>query len=95
MQSILQQLFDSDIGLDGTPFPEDSPFMITVRDRREKLNKLMEQLNDEQKELLETCEDTENEINETIAYRKFVYGFRLGSLIMMEIMDGKGEMTSC
>ena len=56
--------------------------------------RLVEQLNDAEKQTLDTLISTQHEIDSTMAREYFVLGFRLGVRLMTECMDeDDGELT--
>lgn len=92
MQTILQLLFDADIGFDDMPLNQDPEYKKFLQILSENNNKLIEGLSKEQKTLLDTSFHADGELNEKIAFRKFSHGFLLGSLLMLEIMEGKEDV---
>ena len=56
--------------------------------------RLVEQLNDAEKQTLDTLISIQHEIDSTMAREYFVLGFRLGVRLMTECMDeDDGELT--
>ena len=56
--------------------------------------RLAEQLNDGEKQTLDTLIGTQHEIDSTMAREYFILGFRLGVRLMAECMDeDDGELT--
>ena len=56
--------------------------------------RLVEQLNDAEKQTLDTLISTQHEIDSTMAREYFILGFRLGIRLMAECMDeDDGELT--
>ena len=56
--------------------------------------RLAEQLNDTEKQTLDTLIGTQHEIDSTMAREYFILGFRLGVRLMTECMDeDDGELT--
>lgn len=92
MYSILEQLYDAPIGFNGVPFGQDSDFVKAARVKCENLEKLEATLTDEQKKFFEAFLEADGEIEGIMKHQKFDYGFHLGALIMMEIMDGRDAM---
>lgn len=92
MYSLLEQLYDSPLPSFDKVFEQDSDFVKYVRIRNENCEKLKAELNDRQKEYLDSCIDAACEVDDILKFEKFMYGFRIGSLLAMEIMEGKMEL---
>lgn len=90
--SIMEQLYEAPIGYNGRPYEPDSDFVNTAHLRGRNLDALLEHLTDEQKELFEKYADADNELTSIEKFDKFSYGVHLGTLFMLEIMNGKEEM---
>lgn len=54
-------------------------------------NNLMENLSDKEKEIFEKYKDCNDEISQITERENFIMGFRLGALMMLEVM----EDTTC
>lgn len=93
MQSILEELYSGNIRPDVKFYGKDSPFVQAARLRNESFEKLTALLNESEKELFEKYSDAQADIDSITCYSNFTYGFKLGSLLMIEIFMGKGELT--
>lgn len=91
---ILEQLYDAPIGINSTQAEADETLKQTAREREAALQKLNDSLSPEQKELFDNFLLTEGEIRKSLEFKKFRYGFELGTLIMAELMDDYDEMLS-
>ena len=92
MKSILEELYAGNIRPDSRIYEKDSPFVKVAHVKKESLDKLMETMNEIQKELFETYTDAQGEIEGITRYDTFIYSFILGSSLMMEILVGREEM---
>ena len=70
------------------------PLMKMARNREEKRQKLIAALSPEQKKLLDKLVQADEEMESSRAFDKFKYGFHLGVLMMMEIMESYEDMLS-
>lgn len=88
MQSIIQQFFDGNIADNELMIKEHSPERIKRLDKLDELEQALEEkLSEEQKKLFEeykwtNSEDWSEEVS--IAYER---GFRMGSLLIMQIVQ--------
>ena len=69
---------------------EYTKILRSVSDSREKFEA---SLDEDQKKLFETLNDALLELNTFDETEQFVVGFKLGSLIMAEVMSGVEEIT--
>lgn len=92
MDSLLEQFYDTPFQPYDKMYDQNSDFVKYVRIRNENCEKLKAELNDRQKEYLDLCIDAASEVEDILKFDKFVYGFRIGSLLAMEIMEGKIEL---
>ncbi len=89
---ILEELYYGNIRPDVKFYGQDSPFAELIYLREKNWEKLMESLNEQEKETLEKFNDAEAEIDAITRYQKFSYGFRLGVLLMAETFTNSGEL---
>lgn len=93
MQSILEELYCGNIRPDSRIYGQDSPFVEAARLKSKNLDKLMEKLDDSEKELFEKYCDAQGEIEGITRYDTFTYALKFGILLMAEVFMGKGEIT--
>lgn len=92
MESIIERLCNEPIGNYEEAHAPDSVFIQTARAKCDALDKLMAGLSETQKELFEAVTDGDGAIEGMMSDKKARYAFRLGALIMLEVMEGKEEM---
>lgn len=92
MQSVLEEFARGNISPEPRFFKRGSRYgkaMQMVSDTEEKISSL---LKDSDKELLKTFADAQAEISLLSGIDRFIYGYRLGVLMTMEVFDGKGDL---
>ena len=94
MYRILEQLYDAPIGLNSIQPGQNPELMKMARNREEKRQKLIAALSPEQKKLLDKLVQADEEMESSRAFDKFKYGFHLGVLMMMEILESYEDMLS-
>ena len=94
MYRILEQLYDAPIGLNSIQPGQNLELMRMARNREEKLRKLIAALSPEQKKLFDELAQADGELETSRAFDKFKYGFHLGVLMMMEVMESYEDMLS-
>lgn len=77
MESILDWLCDAPIAYNARPHTPDSPALENVKARTA---------------LLDAYDDLADDAEEDFSYRKFVYGFRLGAALALEIVLGREKL---
>lgn len=77
MESILDWLCDAPIAYNARPHTPDSPALENVKARTA---------------LLDAYDDLADDAEEDFSYRKFVYGFRLGAALALEIVQGREKL---
>lgn len=77
MESILDWLCDTPIAYNARPHTPDSPALENVKARTA---------------LLDAYDDLADDAEEDFSYRKFVYGFRLGAALALEIVQGREKL---
>ena len=87
MYRIIEQLYDAPIGLNSIQPGQNLELMRMARNREEKLSP-------EQKKLFDELVQADEEIESSRAFDKFKYGFHLGVLMMMEIMESYEDMLA-
>lgn len=92
MDWFLEMLSDAPIGYNGDPFGPNSDFVKQARVKCDALDALMKLLTQEQKDLFEAFSEADSQVEKIRDQRKFGYGFHLGALLMLEVMEGKEKM---
>lgn len=91
---ILEQLYDAPIGINCTYVEANETLRRTAREREAALQKLKDSLTPNQKELLDNFLLTEGENQKNLEFKKFRYGFELGTFLMAELIDDYDAMHS-
>lgn len=92
MRSVIEQLCDEPIGSYEKFYTRDSAFVQTAHAKCENLDKLMAGLSETQKKLFEAVTGGDAALEGMVSDNKAQYAFKLGALIMLEVMDGKEAM---
>lgn len=93
MKNILENLYDGNIypaELIISKNPEYQPLSQKVSDVMDIWRK---KLSEDDYNQLESLLDLRSELGSMEASASFMYGFKLGALIMMEVLDGKGDVV--
>ena len=94
MRKILEDLYFGNIVPYEKRIAADSELRHLVKRAADCETRLAEQLNDTEKQTLDTLIGTHHEINSITAKEYFILGFRLGVRLMAECMDeDDGELT--
>ena len=94
MRKILEDLYFGNIVPYEKRIAADSELQRLVKRAADCETRLAEQLNDGEKQTLDTLISTQHEIDSTMARECFILGFRLGVRLMTECMDeDDGELT--
>ena len=93
IMQILEELYYGNIRPDIRFYGKDSPFVELARLREKNREKLLESLNESEKEIFEKFTDAQAEIDSIVRYEKFTYGFRLGALLMADVFTGASGMV--
>lgn len=91
MKSILEEFARGNISPDVGYFRKDSHYGRTMRILSENEEKLLSALDGDLKEFLQKFSDAQAEINLLSGIDKFIYGYRLGVLMTMEVFNGSEE----
>ena len=91
MKSILEAFAYGNINPDEGSFKKDSRYGNVLKTISECEEKLMAMLDDEPKELLINFSSAQLEANTITNVDKFIYGYRLGVLMTMEVFTGKED----
>ena len=94
MRKILEDLYFGNIVPYEKRITADSELRHLVKRAADCETRLAEQVNDAEKQILDTLISTQHEIDSTMAREYFILGFRLGIRLMAECMDeDDGELT--
>lgn len=94
MRKILEDLYFGNIVPYEKRITADSELRHLVKCAADCETRLVEQLNDAEKQTLDNLINTQHEIDSTMAREYFILGFRLGVRLMTECMDeDDGELT--
>jgi len=93
MKSILEELYMGNVGFDSGYYSQNSPFVKAARKKADNMEKLMETLNDSQKELFENYCDAQGDIAGITRYDTFTASLKFGALFMIELLTNSGEVT--
>jgi hypothetical protein len=94
MRSILEELFYGNICPNTDcrcSDKETKQLMGYIADHHDNL---LSTLNDQQKEILEKFDDCYNELTDISEREIFVYAFKLGAQIMLEMLDTKAQRNN-
>lgn len=94
MEHILEALYDTPIGDNGLPHEPDSPVLENAKTRSRLMEQLRAELTPRQNALLDACNDLQDASDDDFSYRKFVYGFRLGAALTLEILQGREALLN-
>jgi len=92
MQSIFKELYYGNIQPTGKFYGPDSDFVKNAKLRQSILDKLMETLNEQEKELFEQYCDANSNIEEIARYGNFSYALKFGIMLMIEVFMGADEI---
>ena len=87
MRKILEDLYFGNIVPYEKRITADSELRHLVKRAADCETRLAEQVNDAEKQILDTLISTQHEIDSTMAREYFILGFRLGIRLMTECMD--------
>ena len=92
MKSILKQFYLGNL-ITSPPYIEPNSKLSHAMNRlTESEDKLSSMLNDEGKKTLETFSNTQMEINALSCTDNFLYGYKLGMLMTMEVIGGIDDL---
>lgn len=87
----MKELYYGNIRLGFKLYRKDSPFAEAARLENKNLEKLMEKLDDSEKELFEKYCDAQAEVEDITRYDTFIRTLKFGILLMAEAFVGGGE----
>lgn len=92
MSKIIEKLFDGNICPHAGTYAQDSPYVQAARLKKVNYDKLMETLNDSEKERFEKYCDAEADIEGIRHLDAFSYALKFGILLMVEVFTGESEI---
>ena len=93
MKSILEELYASNIYPDELIIPKDPEYHPLSQKISDILEMWEKKLSENDYNQLETLLELCSQLNSMEASESFIYGFRLGALIMTEVLTGKEELV--
>ena len=93
MKTILEELYDGNIYPDELIISKDPEYRPLNKRISDMLAMWKKKLSEEDYNQLETLLDLRSESSSMEASESFMYGFRLGALIMIEVLTGKEELV--
>lgn len=92
MPSILEEFARGNILPEPRFFKKNSHYERAMQQLIDTEEKLFSVLNEQEKELLKTFSETQSEVSYLSGIDRFIYGYRLGVLITMEVFNGKDDL---
>ena len=92
MSKVLEELYYGNIQPNSKRYGQDSPFVKAAKLKNIHLEKLMASLNDAEKDIFEKYCEAKGDIEEISRQDNFTYGFKLGTMLMIETFMGIGEI---
>ena len=92
MKSILEEFAYGNISPQPRFFKKDSHYGRTMKILSDSEEKLLSVLDGELKDTLKQFSDAQAEISLLSGVDRFVYGYRLGVLMTMEVFSGKDDL---
>lgn len=93
MRSILQELFEGSICPDEIIVPKNPEYLPLNRKISASLDLWRKKLSEQDYQEFEELLDLRSQMDSMHAEESFIYGFKLASWIMIEVMTGKGELV--
>lgn len=92
MKTILEELYDGNIYPDELIIPKDPGYNLLNQKISDMLEMWKKKLSDDDYKLFEMFMDLRCESSSMEASASFIYGFKLGTLIMIEVLSGRDEL---
>ena len=92
MKSILEHFAYGNISPEPRTFKRDSHYGRTMKILSDSEEKLLSLLDGELKDTLKQFSDAQAEISLLSGVDRFMYGYKLGVLMTMEVFNGKGDL---
>ena len=93
MKSILEKLYDGEIYPDELIVPKDPEYHETNQKISDTLDTWKKKLSEDDFKQLEKLLDLRSCVDSMDATSSFVYGFKLGAAMMIEVLTGKEELA--
>ena len=93
MQSILEAFAQGNISPESRFFESGSHYGHTIEVLSDCEEKLLWSLNEHDKKVFKEFCEAQTEINLLSGIDKFIYGYRLGVLMTMEVFNGKNDLV--
>lgn len=93
MKSILQELFNGSIYPDELIISRDPDYSLLSKKISEMMNMWRNKLSKNEFAEFEALMDLRSEVDSLHAEASFMYGFKLATWIMIEVISGKGELV--
>jgi hypothetical protein len=94
MKSILEEFAYGNISPEPRFMKRNSEYGKAVKALSDTEEKLRNLLDDNGRELLTALIDAQGKVNHMANTDKFIYGYRLGVLMTMEVFDGKTDLLN-
>ena len=92
MRSILKQFYLGNVVTSPPNIEPNSKLSHAMNRLTKAEDKLRDMLGDEGKKTLETYSNTQMEINALSCIDNFLYGYKLGTLMIMEVFNGMDDL---
>lgn len=92
MQSILEEFARGNISPEARFFKRDSHYGRMMKKLTDTEDALLASLDEKQKRLFQAFADAQTEITLSSEVSRFVYGYRLGALMALEVFEGKEDL---
>ena len=93
MKTILEELYDGNVYPDELIVPKDPGYPPLREKMSTALEMWKQKLSEEDYGQFESLLDLRSEMSSMEASATFVYGFKLGALIMLEVLGGKEDIV--
>ena len=93
MKSILEEFARGNISPEPRFFKKDSHYGCTLEIMCSSQEKLLSALDEDLKETLEQFSDAQAKLSVLSDVDRFIYGYRLGVLMTMEVFNGKDSLV--
>lgn len=93
MKSILEELYNANLCPVERIVSKDTAYRVTNHKITEAMAIWRERLSEEEYKKLEDLLNLRVQAGEMDLTASFVYGFKLGAILMIEVLAGRGELT--
>ena len=94
MKSILEEFAYGNISPEVRSFGRDSECGCTMKKLTDSEDKLFAVLNESEREILTDFSNAQMEINMLSGVDRFIYGYRLGVLMIIEVFNGSDDLIA-